>query len=89
LENPAACFLIGLRTPWTLASEEVWIKTHRLGGKLMVAGGAAMIAAALLPLPSGLLATVAMAVIVVAALIPAVYSYFLWRQEKQQGQPSE
>jgi uncharacterized membrane protein len=82
-------FLIGLRTPWTLASEEVWIKTHRLGGKLMVAGGAAMIAAALLPLPSGLLATVAMAVIVVAALIPAVYSYFLWRQEKQQGQPSE
>jgi uncharacterized membrane protein len=82
-------FLIGLRTPWTLASEEVWIKTHRLGGKLMVVGGAAMMAAALLPLPSGLLATVAVAAIAVAALIPTVYSYFLWRQEKQQGQPSE
>ncbi len=82
-------FLIGLRTPWTLASEEVWIKTHRLGGKLMVAGGAAMMAAALLPLPSGLLATVAIAVIGIAALIPVVYSYLLWRQEKRQGQPSE
>jgi uncharacterized membrane protein len=25
---------IGIRTPWTLSSEEVWYKTHKLGGKL-------------------------------------------------------
>ena len=24
---------IGIRTPWTLSNEEVWIKTHRLGAK--------------------------------------------------------
>jgi len=27
-------FSIGIRTPWTLSSEEVWKKTHSLGGKL-------------------------------------------------------
>jgi len=25
-------FFIGIRTPWTLSSEQVWQKTHRLGG---------------------------------------------------------
>ena len=25
-------FFIGIRTPWTLASDEVWNRTHRLGG---------------------------------------------------------
>src|SRR5262249_23318988 len=32
-------FFIGIRTPWTLASDEVWLKTHRFGGKLFVAEG--------------------------------------------------
>jgi len=27
-------WFIGIRTPWTLSSEEVWKKTHELGGKL-------------------------------------------------------
>jgi len=27
-------YLIGIRLPWTLASDEVWNKTHKLGGKL-------------------------------------------------------
>lgn len=26
--------LIGIRTPWTLASENNWYKTHRMGGKI-------------------------------------------------------
>ncbi|WP_255484622.1 SdpI family protein [Duganella sp. 1224] len=32
-------FFMGIRTPWTLASERVWNATHRLAGKLMVASG--------------------------------------------------
>ena len=32
-------YFIGVRTPWTLASERVWHATHRLCGKLMVASG--------------------------------------------------
>ncbi|MFA6897576.1 MAG: DUF1648 domain-containing protein [Patescibacteria group bacterium] len=30
-------FFIGIRTPWTLSSDKVWDKTHRLGGKLFKA----------------------------------------------------
>ncbi|HWL94406.1 MAG TPA: SdpI family protein [Phycisphaerae bacterium] len=30
---------IGIRTPWTLANDVVWEKTHRLGGRLFVASG--------------------------------------------------
>lgn len=86
LGKSRSMYLIGLRTPWTLASEEVWIKTHRLCGKLMVAGGLAMLLASLLGLPSGLLATVAVAVIVAAAGVPIVYSYVLWRRERGRGE---
>jgi uncharacterized membrane protein len=25
-------FFFGIRTPWTLSSEQMWMKTHRLGG---------------------------------------------------------
>lgn len=29
---------VGIRTPWTLSSDEIWRRTHRLGGRLMMAG---------------------------------------------------
>lgn len=32
-------FYMGIRTPWTLASERVWYATHRLAGRLMVGSG--------------------------------------------------
>ena len=86
LGKSRSMYLIGLRTPWTLASEEVWIKTHRLCGKLMVIGGIAMVIAALLPLPSGLLATVGLVVIVVAAGVPILYSFIAWRRERRADQ---
>jgi uncharacterized membrane protein len=81
LGKSRSMYLIGLRTPWTLASEDVWIRTHRLAGKLVVGGGALILAAAALPLPSGPLATLILAVIAVAAAAPAVYSLLLWRRE--------
>jgi len=33
-ENAKQNWFIGIRTPWTLSSEKVWDKTHKLGGKL-------------------------------------------------------
>lgn len=88
LGKSRSMYLIGLRTPWTLASEEVWIRTHRLGGKLMVGGGLALLAAALLPIPPGMLATVVIAVIAVSAGVPIVYSFLLWRREESARQRS-
>ena len=41
-------FFIGIRTPWTLSSETVWQKTHRLGGRLFVVTGLLLAAASLI-----------------------------------------
>jgi uncharacterized membrane protein len=84
LGKSRSMYLVGIRTPWTLASEEVWIRTHRLGGKLMVLGGLLMIVAAFLPLPSGLLAAVCGTAVAVMVGVPCVYSYLIWRREKAQ-----
>lgn len=43
-ENSKRNWFVGIRTPWTLSSDEVWEKTHRIGGKLFkVAGAVAMV----------------------------------------------
>lgn len=83
LGKSRSMYLIGFRTPWTLASEEVWVKTHRLAGKLMFAAGLVLLLAAFLPLPSGVVATVLGASIGVAVVVPFVYSYVLWRKERR------
>jgi uncharacterized membrane protein len=88
LGKSRSMYLIGLRTPWTLASEEVWIKTHRLAGKLMVLGGLVMLAAAVLRLPASILATLVLAVLVVASGVPILYSLILWRREQRESQSS-
>jgi uncharacterized membrane protein len=80
-------YLVGFRTPWTLASEEVWIKTHRLAGKLMVAGGAAMTVAAIVGAGDAVLFSLLIATVLIGVLVPLVYSYLLWRRE-QKGQAS-
>jgi uncharacterized membrane protein len=42
---------LGIRTPWTLASDVVWERTHRVGGRLMVGYGLAILLFALLGPP--------------------------------------
>jgi len=39
MENAKRNWFIGLKTPWTLSSDEVWDKTHRIGGKLFKIAG--------------------------------------------------
>jgi uncharacterized membrane protein len=85
LGKSRSMYLVGIRTPWTLASEDVWIKTHRLGGKLMVGGGLLMILAALVPIPSGLLSGIFGATLALIVGAPAIYSYLLWRHEQAQS----
>ena len=74
-------FFVGIRTPWTLASEEVWYRTHRLAGKLFVIGGFFVVAASL----AGLRLWPLFVSIGVAALVPVVYSYVIYR--KLEGLP--
>ncbi len=68
-------FFLGIRTPWTLASDEVWAKTHRLGGWCFVFAGAVMaIGSVIVPRLEWVVAAV-----VTVALVPVVYSYFAYR----------
>jgi uncharacterized membrane protein len=75
-------FFVGIRTPWTLASEEVWNRTHRLAGKLIVVAGLVVVADAL----AGFKVWVLIAAIGLATLIPVVYSYVLYK--RIEGLPS-
>ena len=69
-------FFVGIRTPWTLASDEVWYRTHRLGGWLFAAAGVITIVATLMGLPL----LVMVASIALAGLVPVVYSFLIYRR---------
>jgi uncharacterized membrane protein len=72
-------YFMGIRTPWTLADDEVWRRTHRLGGRLLaVAGALTALAALLLPLPVA--APLGLAFILGAAAFAVWYSYHVWRE---------
>jgi len=68
-------FFIGIRTPWTLASDEVWSRTHRLGGWIFVLIGFFMFLNAFIPFPVEWV----VGAIVLLALIPVVYSFVIYR----------
>lgn len=73
-------WFFGIRTPWTLASERSWSRTHRLGGHLFVALGVVTLAATVLLDP--MIATWLMLgglALAVAWLVG--YSYIAWRDD--------
>lgn len=73
-------FFIGIRTPWTLSSDYVWDETHKLGAKTFMAGGVVVFLSAFLGENGLWLMTAAL---LVAVLVPVVYSYILFaRQQK-------
>jgi uncharacterized membrane protein len=64
-------FYIGVRVPWTLASDRVWNDTHRLAAWVMVAAGA--IGFGMIVLGAPIIA--AFVVLILSAFIPVVYSF--------------
>lgn len=72
-------FFAGIRTPWTLADERVWRKTHRVGARWMTGIGVLnMIVVPVLPLQ---LAGIFLLVTVVGvSLAIVVYSYVVYQQ---------
>jgi uncharacterized membrane protein len=70
-------FWIGVRTPWTLASDEVWRRTNELAGWLFVAGGVAIVIASFF---GAAVVPVSIAVVAIAALVSIIYSYVLYRR---------
>lgn len=78
MKNAKRNFFIGIRTPWTLSSDSVWEKTHRLGAKMFLISGVVVLVSAFLG-ENGI--WLMMAALLVAAFVPIVYSYILWREE--------
>ena len=76
-------WFMGIRTPWTLSSDQVWRRTHRVGGRLFVLGG--MVLAALAFAPAALFVPMFISVIVLVGVVPVVLSYFYWRKEQGNG----
>ncbi|SEM58514.1 SdpI family protein [Paenibacillus sp. OV219] len=70
-----------IRTPWTLASEENWRKTHRLGGPFMMLGGLIAFVSAFVEGRTAVIIFVGS--IVTTSLIPIVYSYLLFARTKK------
>lgn len=74
-------WFMGIRTPWTLSSDVVWRKTHRVGGYLFVATGAITILSALARPAWSFYAMVGAAGVSGIGLL--VYSYLVWRKEQE------
>lgn len=75
-------YTFGIRTPWTLASEDNWRRTHRFAGPVFVAAGVVMLASALLTAAAPEASFwVGMAAVLVATLVVGVYSFLVWRHE--------
>jgi uncharacterized membrane protein len=74
-------FYVGVRTPWTLASERVWNATHRFAGRTMVVGG-------LIGLVLSILGLFLWAILVPlsGALAPVVYSLVYYKQLERRGE---
>ena len=69
-------YTMGIKLPWTLASEENWNRTHRLAGFLWVIGGALFILMSFI----GWSLAAFLIILAMMVLVPMVYSYLLYRK---------
>jgi uncharacterized membrane protein len=71
-------YTIGIRLPWTLHSEIVWDKTHKLGGKLFIALAIIIVLSSFLPAPYPYSVLISGIIVLLAILI--WYSYREWKK---------
>ncbi|MCK5476420.1 MAG: SdpI family protein [Candidatus Aenigmarchaeota archaeon] len=79
-QNAKRNWFIGIRTPWTLSSENVWNKTHKIGGKLFKTIG--IIAFLGIFFPNQMFFFVFFPVLFVAGYL-IVYSYIEYQKEEK------
>ncbi len=80
LQKAKRNWFIGIRTPWTLSSDRVWDKTHKLGSKLFMIAGVIAIIGVLFPRYTIWLIIVP---VILVAIYTMVYSYFEYQKEKK------
>lgn len=83
LPNLRKNYMIGIRLPWTLESEDNWNRTHAFAGKLWVRGSFVGIVLALI-FPS-VSFFIAFGVVIAMVIWTGVYSYRIFQEEKASG----
>ncbi|CQR58259.1 SdpI family protein [Paenibacillus riograndensis] len=73
-------YFTGIRTAWTLASPEVWRKTHRFSGVMWMIGGLLIALGAFLP--QSLSISMIIAALVIAIILPFAYSWLISSRTK-------
>jgi uncharacterized membrane protein len=73
-------FFIGIKTPWTLGSERIWIATHRFAAKTFVAGGLLGLALTMIGLRRWPIFA-----LLAGALAPTIYSLVRYKQLQRRG----
>ena len=77
----------GLKIRWTLANEDNWNASHRFAGKIWVAIGFVTLFTGFLPIVPFFIAFFGL--IVVATVIPVVYSYRYYKNNVESGKQTE
>ena len=71
---------IGIRTPWTLSSESVWNRTHKVGAVLFEISAVVSLLGIFFP-PAAMWLLIGP--VVTAGILSVIYSYVLYRREKK------
>ncbi|MFQ3174179.1 MAG: putative membrane protein [Flavobacterium sp.] len=74
-------YFIGIKTPWTLESKEVWKLTHTFAGKLWIAGGLIIVLTSL-TIAKSIFIYVFLVTIAIITLVPVIYSYVKFKELK-------
>ncbi|MFN6090992.1 MAG: SdpI family protein [Bacteroidota bacterium] len=80
MKNAKPNYFFGIRTPWTLASEENWKQTHLFGSKIWIYGNI-LLGTIILISPNNLFAPIFIIGIIILSSIPVYYSYRLYSKE--------
>lgn len=75
-------YFIGIRTPWTLESEEIWTKTHKFASAFWMIGGSLIVLLDFV-LEKEQLTMYFIAIVLIISLIPIGYSYMLFTKTKK------
>ncbi len=78
VENTKRNWFIGIRTPWTLSSEVVWNKTHKIGGKLFKFAGVVAFLGVVFPRYAIFFVIIP---VISVAVYTLIYSYLEYQKE--------
>jgi len=80
MPNVKPNYMVGIRTPWTLFSESVWIKTHKESAKWMILGGVLYLIGIFFPGPVGIIIPTIVIIFIFIGI--TWYSYLVYVDEK-------